>query len=42
MKAVIFDFDSTLANTQPICLYAFQNVFNKFLKSRLDCLKVGV
>ncbi|UTR16541.1 HAD family hydrolase [Salipaludibacillus sp. LMS25] len=30
MKAIIFDFDGTLANTLPICYYAFQNVFIKF------------
>ena len=27
MKAIIFDFDGTLANTLPICYDAFQNVF---------------
>lgn len=30
MKAIIFDFDGTLANTLPICFYAFQNVFKEF------------
>lgn len=30
MKAIIFDFDGTLANTLPICYYAFQNVFKEF------------
>ena len=30
MRAVIFDFDGTLANTLPICYYAFQNVFKQF------------
>ncbi|MET0960411.1 MAG: HAD family hydrolase [Psychrobacillus psychrotolerans] len=30
MRAVIFDFDGTLANTLPICFYAFQSVFKKF------------
>ncbi len=30
MKAVIFDFDGTLANTLPICYYAFRNVFKEF------------
>lgn len=30
MKAIIFDFDGTLANTLPICYDAFQNVFKKF------------
>ncbi|MGE8206046.1 HAD family hydrolase [Heyndrickxia sp. NPDC080065] len=30
MKAIIFDFDGTLANTLPICYYAFQTVFKEF------------
>lgn len=30
MKAIIFDFDGTLANTLPICYYAFQHVFKEF------------
>jgi len=30
MKAIVFDFDGTLANTLPICYYAFQKVFNKY------------
>ncbi|RLQ97457.1 HAD family hydrolase [Falsibacillus albus] len=30
MKAVIFDFDGTLANTLPICFQAFQQVFREF------------
>jgi phosphoglycolate phosphatase/pyrophosphatase PpaX len=30
MKAIIFDFDGTLANTLPICYFAFQNVFKEF------------
>lgn len=30
MKAIVFDFDGTLANTLPICYVAFQNVFKKF------------
>lgn len=30
MKAIIFDFDGTLANTLPICYDAFQNVFKEF------------
>ena len=30
MKAVIFDFDGTLANTLPICYFAFQSVFKDF------------
>lgn len=30
MKAVIFDFDGTLANTLPICFKAFQHAFKEF------------
>jgi len=30
MKAIVFDFDGTLANTLPICYVAFQYVFKKF------------
>lgn len=30
MKAIIFDFDGTLADTLPICFYAFQTVFQEF------------
>lgn len=30
MKAIIFDFDGTLADTLPICFYAFQAVFKHF------------
>ncbi|WHZ55939.1 HAD family hydrolase [Metabacillus hrfriensis] len=30
MKAVLFDFDGTLANTLPVCFYAFQSVFKEF------------
>lgn len=30
MKAIIFDFDGTLADTLPICYDAFQNVFREF------------
>lgn len=30
MKSVIFDFDGTLADTLPICFYAFQQVFQAF------------
>ncbi|MGP4081146.1 HAD family hydrolase [Pseudalkalibacillus sp. R45] len=30
MKALIFDFDGTLANTLPVCFYAFQTVFNRY------------
>lgn len=30
MKAIIFDFDGTLADTLPLCFYAFQAVFKEF------------
>ena len=30
IKAIIFDFDGTLANTLPICYVAFQEVFKEF------------
>lgn len=30
MRAIIFDFDGTLANTLPICYFAFQSVFKEF------------
>ncbi|WP_409274527.1 HAD family hydrolase [Neobacillus sp. SCS-31] len=30
MKAVIFDFDGTLADTLPICFFAFQSVFKEY------------
>ncbi|WP_373895288.1 HAD family hydrolase [Virgibacillus sp. CBA3643] len=30
IKAVIFDFDGTLANTLPLCFYAFKRVFKEF------------
>ena len=30
MRAIIFDFDGTLANTLPICFCAFKNVFTEF------------
>ncbi|WP_371068554.1 HAD family hydrolase [Sediminibacillus sp. JSM 1682029] len=30
MKAVIFDFDGTLANTLPVNIYGFQEVFKKY------------
>ena len=35
MKAIVFDFDGTLANTLPICFNAFQNVFQEFDKRDL-------
>jgi pyrophosphatase PpaX len=30
MKGIIFDFDGTLADTLPVCFYAFQTVFKEF------------
>jgi pyrophosphatase PpaX len=30
MKAFIFDFDGTIADTLPVCFYAFQSVFKEF------------
>jgi pyrophosphatase PpaX len=30
IKAIIFDFDGTLADTLPVCFFAFQAVFKKF------------
>jgi pyrophosphatase PpaX len=30
IKAVIFDFDGTLADTLPVCFFAFQAVFREF------------
>jgi pyrophosphatase PpaX len=30
IKAIIFDFDGTLADTLPVCFSAFQAVFRKF------------
>ncbi|RDU35638.1 HAD family hydrolase [Neobacillus piezotolerans] len=30
MKAIIFDFDGTLADTLPICYFAFQKVFKEY------------
>jgi pyrophosphatase PpaX len=30
IKAIIFDFDGTLANTLPVCFYAFKKVFKEF------------
>jgi pyrophosphatase PpaX len=30
IKAIIFDFDGTIADTLPVCFYAFQLVFKKY------------
>ncbi|MDG5789588.1 HAD family hydrolase [Evansella sp. AB-P1] len=30
MKAILFDFDGTLADTLPVCFYAFQAVFKEY------------
>ncbi|WP_342601342.1 HAD family hydrolase [Psychrobacillus sp. FSL H8-0483] len=40
MRAVIFDFDGTLADTLPICFYAFQNVFKEFDKKDLTSKEI--
>ncbi|WP_230126432.1 HAD family hydrolase [Bacillus sp. CECT 9360] len=36
MKAIIFDFDGTIADTLPICYYAFQSVFKEFDNKELS------
>ncbi|WP_064093880.1 HAD family hydrolase [Rossellomorea aquimaris] len=36
MKAIIFDFDGTLADTLPVCFYAFQSVFKEFDDRKVD------
>ncbi|MED3823001.1 HAD family hydrolase [Priestia flexa] len=36
MKAIIFDFDGTLADTLPICYYAFRCVFKEFDQKNLS------
>lgn len=41
IKAVLFDFDGTLANTLPICYYAFQNVFKKYDNRELSTNEVS-
>lgn len=30
MKAFIFDFDGTVADTLPVCFFAFQSVFKEY------------
>ena len=40
MKAVIFDFDGTLADTLPICFHSFQKVFETFDKRKLTSQQV--
>jgi len=40
MKAVLFDFDGTLANTLPVCDYAFQSVFKHFDQRELSSEKI--
>ncbi|CAH0343984.1 Phosphoglycolate phosphatase [Bacillus sp. CECT 9360] len=36
IKAIIFDFDGTIADTLPICYYAFQSVFKEFDNKELS------
>ncbi|QTD42530.1 HAD family hydrolase [Sporosarcina sp. Te-1] len=40
MKAVLFDFDGTLADTLPICFCSFQKVFETFDNRKLTSLQV--
>ncbi|WP_419393878.1 HAD family hydrolase [Cytobacillus praedii] len=35
LKAIIFDFDGTIADTLPVCFYAFQAVFKDF--DNMEC-----
>ncbi|QHJ72424.1 HAD family hydrolase [Planococcus halotolerans] len=40
MKTIIFDFDGTLANTLPVCDYAFQHVFREFDQRELSSTEI--
>ncbi|WP_230321478.1 HAD family hydrolase [Planococcus salinarum] len=40
MKTIIFDFDGTLANTLPVCDYAFQHVFREFDQRELSSAEI--
>lgn len=40
IKGVIFDFDGTLADTLPVCFYAFQSVFKEFDGIEIDSDKI--
>ncbi|MDP4083303.1 MAG: HAD family hydrolase [Bacillota bacterium] len=40
VKAVIFDFDGTLADTLPVCFYAFQAVFKEFDNLEISSEKI--
>jgi len=40
MRAIIFDFDGTLADTLPICFYAFQKVFKEFDNKNLSAAEI--
>jgi len=40
LRAIIFDFDGTLANTLPICYYAFQSVFREFDHKELSSKEI--
>lgn len=35
-KAILFDFDGTIADTLPVCFYSFQKIFNKYDNSSLS------
>jgi pyrophosphatase PpaX len=40
VKAIIFDFDGTLANTLPVCDAAFQSVFQEFDQRALSSMEI--
>lgn len=40
IKTIIFDFDGTLANTLPVCDYAFQHVFREFDQRELSSAEI--
>lgn len=40
MKAVLFDFDGTLANTLPLCFHAFRHVFKKYDGKNLSVTEI--
>lgn len=40
IKTIIFDFDGTLANTLPVCDYAFRHVFREFDQRELSSAEI--
>ncbi|WP_439646622.1 HAD hydrolase-like protein [Piscibacillus salipiscarius] len=42
IKAIIFDFDGTLADTLPVCYYAFQAIFKEFDNVELTSEEIKV